>query len=75
MYVGRTMEQLQNLPYAQWSMEELAYHRDVMTNLQDWLNETGISTLTNVEEEIQNRGGFPKYGGDYDGHGTTIHYD
>lgn len=75
MYVGRTMEQLQHLPHASWSLEELAYHRDVMTHLQNWLNENGISTLTHIEAEIHKRGGLPHNGGDYDGHGTTLQYD
>jgi len=30
MYVGRTLQQLQSQSYSKWTIEELAYHRDVM---------------------------------------------
>ena len=75
MYVGRTLQQLQNQPYSKWKIEELAYHRDVMTQMQGCLNDQGQGILSKVMEEMDNRGGLPHYGGDYDGHGTTLHYD
>lgn len=75
MYVGRTLQQLQDHSYPEWTLEELAYHQTMMTNLQDCLNEQGRQILAKVAAEIEARGGLPRYGGDYDGHGTTIHYE
>jgi hypothetical protein len=75
MYVGRTLDELRDLPYSKWSIEELVYHQVAMTQLQSCLNEDGQGVLAKVQAEIDARGGLPRFGGDYDGHGTTIHYD
>ncbi|PWK13764.1 hypothetical protein [Tumebacillus permanentifrigoris] len=75
MYVGRTLEELQDLSYNKWTIEELAYHQTTMTHLQACLNDRGQHVLAKIAAEIDARGGFPHYCGDYDGHGTTVHYD
>lgn len=74
MYVGRTLEQLHSLPYSQWSMEELAYHTNVMRQVASVLNEQGQDILQQVMAEIQARGGLPHYGGDYD-HPSSVVYE
>lgn len=75
MYIGRTLEELQNLHLSAWTVEELAYHQTTMSQLQFCLNVKGQDILAKVAAEIDDRGGLPHYGGDYDGHGTTLHYD
>jgi hypothetical protein len=74
MYVGRTMEQLQNIPYGKWTFEELAYHQDTLSHFGHYLNEEGQTLFCKVQEEIQSRGGMPNYGGDYD-HPSSVIYD
>jgi len=75
MYVGRKIDQLQNVSYDKWSLEELAYHRDTMQNLSAYLTPIGQRILDEVSSEIYNRGGLPDYeGGDYE-RPASFHYD
>ncbi|TCP53856.1 hypothetical protein EV586_105201 [Tumebacillus sp. BK434] len=74
MYVGRTLNELQDVPYEKWTLEELAYHQDTMNQLKRCLNAAGQTILQKVLAEIESRGGIPVYGGDYD-HPSTLHYD
>jgi hypothetical protein len=74
MYVGRTLTELYNVDCGNWTLEELAYHRDTMGQFQTFLNGEGQSILQIVQSEIDARGGLPQYGGDYD-HPSSVRYD
>ncbi len=75
MYVGRTIDQLKNVPYGNWTLEELAYHKDTMQRFTTYLTSEGNRILDEVKSEIYNRGGLPEYeGGDYE-HPASFHYD
>lgn len=74
MYVGRKLNELQNVAYSNWTLEELAYHRDTMGQFQSLLNGDGKQLLQKVQSEIDARGGMPQYGGDYD-HPSSVRYD
>ncbi|HEU4963426.1 MAG TPA: hypothetical protein VFV52_06125 [Bacilli bacterium] len=74
MYVGRTLEQLKDVPLTDWTVEELAYHFDTMNLFEEYLNDNGTTVLQMVESEIDQRGGLPHYGGDYE-HPATVTYE
>ena len=74
MYVGRNLEQLKQIPYPQWTNEELAYHQDTMRALPGCLNEQGQDILQKVLAEIKSRGGLPHSEGAYD-HSSNVIYD
>ncbi|WP_018132652.1 hypothetical protein [Effusibacillus pohliae] len=66
MYAGRRLEELQNAPLSSWSWEELAYFKNSLTDLEDFISDEGARLLRRIEGEIRNRGGLPEYGGSYD---------
>ena len=74
MYVGRTLEQLKQVPYPQWTIEELAYHQSTMRALPGCLNEQGQDIWLKVLAEIESRGGLPHSEGAYD-HSSDVIYD
>lgn len=74
MYVGRSLAQLKQVAYENWTIEELAYHRNTMRALPGCLNQQGEDLLREVDTEIQSRGGLPRSEGAYD-HPTGVIYD
>ena len=74
MYVGRTIDNLRDIPYEKWTIEELAYHQDTMKRFAHYLNDSGRQIYDAVQKEIESRGGLPVYGGDYD-HPYSVTYD
>ncbi|MGZ4163703.1 MAG: hypothetical protein ACXVC1_10050 [Tumebacillaceae bacterium] len=74
MYVGRTLAELENMAYTNWTLDELAYHIDTMNQFQPYLNAQGQQIRQKVQAEIDARGGFPHYGGDYE-HPSACRYD
>ena len=52
------MEALEDTPLPDWSMNELAFHHDVMAQLSGFLNAEGISLHHQIINEIERRGGL-----------------
>lgn len=75
MYVGRTIDKLASVAYENWTMEELAYHRDTMNRFSAYLTDEGRQILDEVRSEISARGGVPEYGGGNYDHPASFHYD
>ena len=74
MYVGRSLEQLSQVAYENWTIEELAYHQNTMRALPGCLNQNGEDILRKIIAEIESRGGLPQTQGAYD-HPTGVIYD
>lgn len=74
MYVGRKMEELEDIPLHQWDLNELAFHHDVMSQLVAFMNQEGVALHRSIIEEIENRGGMPRREGAWD-HASRIIYD
>ncbi|BCJ87005.1 cytosolic protein [Effusibacillus dendaii] len=55
MYVGRSLEELQNLPLSSWTMEELAYFKNSFHALEDYVDTGGTELLRRIDSELNNR--------------------
>lgn len=66
MYVARRLYELKNVSLSDWTMEELAYFQSTFNALEDYIGDEGNDMLRQINTEIQNRGGFPDYQGEYD---------
>jgi hypothetical protein len=58
LHLERKMEALEDTPLPDWSMNELAFHHDVMAQLSGFLNAEGISLHHQIINEIERRGGL-----------------
>ncbi|CEH28902.1 hypothetical protein AM501_27060 [Aneurinibacillus migulanus] len=74
MYVGRKLDELSDMPIAEWEMKELLYHHDMMSEMAPFLNTQGISYHHKIIEEVEKRGGVPSDEGAWD-HSSRIIYD
>ncbi|MFT9848704.1 hypothetical protein [Aneurinibacillus sp. REN35] len=74
MYVGRRLDELSDVPLAQWKIEELLYYHNMMSETAAFLNTQGVSYHHKIIEEIDNRGGIPGDGGGWD-HSSRVIYD
>ncbi|WCK55345.1 hypothetical protein PP175_05050 [Aneurinibacillus sp. Ricciae_BoGa-3] len=74
MYIGRKLDTLETVPLQDWSMNELLYHHDLMSNAVHYLNAEGVSFHGNIIKEIETRGGVPHDRGGWD-HSSRVIYD
>lgn len=54
----RGMGELEDVPLTDWTMEELAFHFETMSQMAGLLNAEGISFHNTIIEEIESRGGL-----------------
>lgn len=73
MYVGRPMEQLEDVPLSGWEMKELAYFHHIMSQLIPFLNQEGVAVHNGIIKEIERRGGLPRDRGAWDHSSHTIY--
>ncbi|MBN6187901.1 hypothetical protein JQN58_13445 [Aneurinibacillus sp. BA2021] len=74
MYVGRRLDELNDVPLGQWEIRELLYHHTMMSEAAAFLNAQGVSYHHKIIEEIEKRGGIPGDRGGWD-HSSRIIYD
>jgi hypothetical protein len=54
----RTLHELSSLRTGEWTVDELAYHHRVMSELSPWLNAQGAHIHSQIIQEIERRGGL-----------------
>jgi hypothetical protein len=74
MYVGRKLDQLDDIPMSEWDIKELLYHHEMMNEMLDFMNAQGTSYHQKIITEIEQRGGVPHDRGSWD-HSSRIIYD
>lgn len=58
MNTDRKMSELEDTPVSEWTLEELAYHHDAMSQMAGLLNAEGVSIHHSIINEIERRGGL-----------------
>lgn len=58
MNTERNMSELEDTPVTEWTLNELAFHHDTMSQLAGFLNTEGVSFHHSIINEIERRGGL-----------------
>ncbi|MBO8173381.1 MAG: hypothetical protein H0Z33_16055 [Bacillaceae bacterium] len=74
MYVGRELEELEDVALSDWELKELAYYHHTMSQLVPFLNQEGVAFHNSIIKEIERRGGLKGDRGAWD-HSSQIIYD
>lgn len=60
MYIGRDMTELTMTKKDDWREDELVYFQHALSQMVPYLNSEGTTILREINQEIQNRGGFQR---------------
>lgn len=74
MYIGRSMDELVQVPLHEWEIHELAFFHHVMSQLVMVMNQQGVSLLHRIIDEMKRRNALAHDSGGWD-HASRIIYD
>ncbi|HJV45586.1 MAG TPA: hypothetical protein VJ824_07650 [Bacillota bacterium] len=58
MLLQRGMGELEDIPLNKWSLDELAFNHQVMSQMVGFLNAEGVCFHNTIINEIESRGGL-----------------